>query len=629
MNGIQKMTGKGMWWLFLLLACLLMKPVTAEATLEIIGGTIDGLMLPVVGQTVGDNLKNVKRGAEDTFGIEERVWLDAATGKKLSSTATFQKGKKYTYRLTLTPGENYSFPYVTMTNGATTGIFTGLISTGIFDYDRAYVEVDTGKLVLLFGEKGMTPGLASYEKDGFLIQDGVLKKYTGSATEVVIPDGTIVIGEDAFYTKWTISKVTMPDSVRTIQRYAFMSCGNLQEVVFSPNVVKISHQAFDYTNLASLTLPEGLRIIESRAFGYGTYPSVYIPSSVMSIGVNLQYDYNMNSFAENESLTSIKVSPYNPVYDSREDCNAIIQSETGVLLTGCTGTVIPKGVVAVDVNAFARAQVKKLEAPRGLEIVRKNGFWTCGMESLTLPDTLRIIDENAFSYTSNLKELRIYAKDVEIADSIGLSSSVKIYGVPGGSVEAYAKAHGFTFVSLIPFKDVKQGTWQFNTVAFVYLNKIMNGKTSTTFEPKSDMTRAQFMVILWNMEGKPKTAYNKPYSDVGSGYYAASAIQWAKNNELASGYSDGSFKPGEPVTREQFMVFLYRYAKYKGYDVTIHGKTYTKCADAGQVNKKFVTQIQWGYERGFIASNGLLAPKDNITRVQAAAIIQHFAKYYW
>lgn len=180
----------------------------------------------------------------------------------------------------------------------------------------------------------------------------------------------------------------------------------------------------------------------------------------------------------------------------------------------------------------------------------------------------------------------------------------------------------------LPFKDVSSSSWAYNAVCVMLDRGIMNGTTTTTFSPSSNLTRAQLVVMLWNYEGMPVVSTENTFSDVPSGKYYTKAVNWAKSTGIVNG-SNGKFNPGGAITRQDFVVILKNYAAYKGLNVEIKDKTaYTACADYKNVSSYALSSIQWAYERGLIGANGSLAPKSQITRAEAAAILQRFLGYY-
>lgn len=180
----------------------------------------------------------------------------------------------------------------------------------------------------------------------------------------------------------------------------------------------------------------------------------------------------------------------------------------------------------------------------------------------------------------------------------------------------------------LPFKDVSSGSWAYNAVCVMLDRGIMNGTTATTFSPSSNLTRAQLVVMLWNYEGMPVISNANGFSDVPSGKYYTNAVNWAQSTGIVNG-SNGKFNPGGAITRQDFVVILKNYAAYKGLNVEIKDKTaYTACTDYKNVSSYALLSIQWAYERGLIGANGSLAPKSQITRAEAASILQRFLGYY-
>jgi hypothetical protein len=110
--------------------------------------------------------------------------------------------------------------------------------------------------------------------------------------------------------------------------------------------------------------------------------------------------------------------------------------------------------------------------------------------------------------------------------------------------------------------------------------------------------------------------------------YYSKAVQWAKNNKIVSGYKNGNFGTGDSITRQDATVILMNYVKYKKLNTTTNGTKYTACTDYKKVSGYAVNAIEWAYERNLIGSNGTLNPKGNITRAEAASMLQRLLLYY-
>ena len=148
---------------------------------------------------------------------------------------------------------------------------------------------------------------------------------------------------------------------------------------------------------------------------------------------------------------------------------------------------------------------------------------------------------------------------------------------------------------------------------YVYENGLMNGVTTTQFAPKTDITRGMLVTILYRVEGEPVAPAN-PFKDVASGSYYEAAIAWAETRGIVNGFGGGLFRPNAPITREQFVAILYRYAAYKGLQTTASASL-SAFADAASV-------VRWAVGSGPMnGKNGRIDPAGLTTRAEAAALL--------
>ena len=177
----------------------------------------------------------------------------------------------------------------------------------------------------------------------------------------------------------------------------------------------------------------------------------------------------------------------------------------------------------------------------------------------------------------------------------------------------------------LPFTDVAEGDWFYDAVAYVYENGIMAGTGETTFEPGMLLDRAMAAQLFYNLEGKPAVTGDSTFTDVTSGHWAVDAITWAAQNDIVAGIGGGLYDPDSNVTREQFAVMLYKYARFKGYDLTATGDL-TQFPDADAISSWAETALSWANGNGLINGNedGTLAPDGTATRAQAASILAQF-----
>lgn len=178
----------------------------------------------------------------------------------------------------------------------------------------------------------------------------------------------------------------------------------------------------------------------------------------------------------------------------------------------------------------------------------------------------------------------------------------------------------------LPFDDVKPTNWYYNYVKYVYNNKIMTGYNTTTFAPNNKVTRGMVVSILYKMEGSPKVSGDSKFTDVKSTEYYAKAIKWATDKGIVKGYTGiNKFKPNDNIKRQDFVIILRNYAKYKNKNVNVTASL-LKYKDYKIIDSYANASMQWAVGTGVITGNsdGTLNPQGTATRAEAAAIIQKY-----
>ena len=180
-----------------------------------------------------------------------------------------------------------------------------------------------------------------------------------------------------------------------------------------------------------------------------------------------------------------------------------------------------------------------------------------------------------------------------------------------------------------PFTDVSEKDWFYGDVMFVYENGLMLGTSKTLFSPYGTATRGMMATILWRMEGSPVPKGKNSFTDVEAGKWYADAITWTAENGIFAGYGKDKFGPDDPITREQLAAIFYRYADYKGYDLTVKGNL-DKFKDADKVTDYAKTAMQWAVGSGLVKgkSGNLLDPQGTATRAEIAAMLHRFIEKY-
>ena len=180
-----------------------------------------------------------------------------------------------------------------------------------------------------------------------------------------------------------------------------------------------------------------------------------------------------------------------------------------------------------------------------------------------------------------------------------------------------------------PFTDVSEKDWFYGDVMFVYENGLMLGTSKTLFSPHGTATRGMMATILWRMEGSPAPKGKNSFTDVEAGKWYADAITWTAENDIFAGYGKDKFGPDDPITREQLAAIFYRYADYKGYDLTVKGNL-DKFKDADKITDYAKTAMGWAVGSGLVKgkSGNLLDPQGTATRAEIAAMLHRFIEKY-
>lgn len=176
------------------------------------------------------------------------------------------------------------------------------------------------------------------------------------------------------------------------------------------------------------------------------------------------------------------------------------------------------------------------------------------------------------------------------------------------------------------FTDVKSNDWYYSSVRYAYDNGLFSGVSHDSFGPGDSMDRSMLATVLYSLDGKP-AAGKSGFADVADGAWYADAVAWAAEHGIVSGVGGGAFTPGGTVTREQLAVMLYRYAQYKGYDVSKTADL-SGYADQDKLSDWAAQAVQWACGSGLMngRSAAQLAPEGTLTRAEAATMLKAFCE---
>lgn len=315
---------------------------------------------------------------------------------------------------------------------------------------------------------------------------------------------------------------------------------------------------------------------------------------------------------------------------------------------------------ARTVNFFDVPLKKSTQYSMNVEagILQKTGYTVNGKQGIISHDFDSLTEDSLSSYTATIKSGAIMQDN-------GVSTSATTFAGEALEILAYVP-DGYTFVkwqsdadnnifadaqspnttvhmpasdvsisavlkstsssvSGLPFKDVKTADWFYNDVKYVYEKGMMAGTAADVFAPNATTTRAMIVTILYRLEGSPAVTGTSAFVDVPAGQWYTDAVNWAAANQIVKGTSATTFAPNDSITREQMAAILYRYAQYKGYDVTKKADL-SGYSDNGQVSAYAKDALAWANAAKLIngVTNTTLAPQGNATRAQVSAILHRF-----
>ena len=276
-------------------------------------------------------------------------------------------------------------------------------------------------------------------------------------TSVTIPETVTLISANAFGSCTGLTSITIPNSVKEFGGFVFSSCTNLKTVKLGNGITKLGGRMFQgCTKLESINIPEGVTFIEDYTFEVcRALPSIDIPASCTKIGTAV--------FRACNALQTIRVAADNPIYDSRGNCNAIIETATNKLIAGCNGTVIPNTVTVIGESAFQEiigrtsltipGSVKTIEYAafkknsltdvtfsEGLQTIDGYAFDGCGsLTTVLLPKTVTAIGSYAFNNCMHLNVVKAFMPEPFLLDGTAFAriDGTCVLYVPKGTRDAY------------------------------------------------------------------------------------------------------------------------------------------------------------------------------------------------
>ena len=230
--------------------------------------------------------------------------------------------------------------------------------------------------------------------------------------EVVIPKSILgypitKIGEKAFFKCHKLVSITIPNTITCIEEGAFFECNELVFLKIPSSIKTIGRGAFSSCErLESINIPNSLTSIESSTFQFCyCLKKIKIPASIKEIGIY--------AFSGCTNLSSIIVSEKNKIYDSRDNCNAIIETKTNTLIVGCKDTIIPDSVTTIGYTAFDFCStLREISIPNSVQVIEMDAFSKCdNLRKIFIPKSVSKIEDDSFNFCDNLSSIQVHPEN--------------------------------------------------------------------------------------------------------------------------------------------------------------------------------------------------------------------------
>ena len=384
-----------------------------------------------------------------------------------------------------------------------------------------------------------------------------------------------------------------------------MSSDSVVDLIIPGTVRRIGTSAFAQANkLKSVYIKEGVEEIGRHAF-YSINHNIYLtlPASVTQIGENVIYSGTIYAA---EGTVGLQYA-----LDHSPQCRFVVnRTEDGLY----TGVYAGFGFVTQNGEAtLTRAYSLPLFPPFEIEgcpvtTIRWDVIHAYHSHTFVIPPSVTCIDSNPKPDTT---------------------SPTLLY-FPYTYGETYAKKAGYpcqnVYLTLpLPYTDVKDGSWYYESACFAYYNDLMYGVAADIFGPEETMTRAMLVTVLYRLDGCQAVNAENIFVDVPEGQWYTDAVIWASEYGIVGGIGGARFAPDDTVTREQIATILYRYVKAKGYSVSASGNL-AFFPDHAQVSDYAKEAMAWAVDAKLIGGRPVgtvahLFPGDGATRAEVGTLL--------
>ncbi len=474
-------------------------------------------------------------------------------------------------------------------------------------------------VVMLVGsvQIGGVLSVAAQESDfSYALVNGTatITSYTGSATDLVIPeklDGYTVteLRREAFSDCSSLVNVTIPKTVTYVDNQCFHKCPNLKNI-------KVDKNSYYYKDIDGILFTRDGSIL------------VRYPSAKTDVG-----------YVVPESVDMIAIGSFQDcIYLEEVIITDNVLYVTDYAFANCTSLkAVWLGLYALGINEYAfygcsSLQYVYISSVINMMCIEDYAFDGCdALETVIFFDTKTRWAEVSIGKNNFDPSIMFY---VYCTSADGYHRYTSKATFPTTSTYGYTTftctTCGSRYIEPYTFPDVQNTQWYYEAVEFAVAHRYFTGYESGMFGPADNITRQDFVLVLARIDGADlaQYKYKSGFNDVARGSYYEAAVNWASSNGIVTGYNPSDFGVGDKITREQLVTMLYRYARKKGYDVTVSPEAATKpeqYTDSEKISTFAQEAVVWALDRGVIKglNETQIGPQGFASRAQAAQILKN------
>ena len=622
----------------------------ADATITVSGSAVSsGLASQSLPMSVGANTITVVVTASDTSTTKTYTItvtravapIYTITASALTTFATLTAGYVTAPAIQTVTITNTGNQSITLTQPTATNYTIGALSTttlGVGGTATFTVQPKTG---LAAGDKGETISVAG--------TGGASTSAIAQFTVTAAPTYTITASTLTTFDSQTVGYVTAPAS----QTITITNTGSQNITLTQP-----TSSNFSITSLSAITIASGntvtFTVQPKTGLAVGTYSETITIAGTNSASASVSASFTVNTSntggGHNSNSGSVTADPVKMTVNSGEEVKVdnlskLVSGGDKLTVKSDLGTVVfdTTALSAIDSQTDSKITVviekateEKLSDTQKTIVgdnpvydlsVLSNGKkisdFKGGVVTITLPYTLKEDEQASGVVVWYLADDGTLTPVSCTYDAAGKAATFTVSHF-SKYIVGYDTAYDAAWTN--PFKDVAASAWYYESVGFAYQNNLMLGKSSTAFVPNGNTTRSMIVSILFRMEGQPATtAAAIAFKDVNKSAWYSDAVAWASANGIVSGYTGNTFAPEGKITREQLAAILYRYAAWKGMDVTRHADL-SVYSDSAKVSSWADDALAYANAEGLISgvSSTKMDPSGSASRAQVAAILKRF-----